>query len=48
VRARTLWRINRFQAVEENIFALGHSEPYANLKSAHPEIHAAMVQAGTS
>jgi len=34
-------------AVEENIFALGHSEPYANIKSAHPEIHAAMVQALT-
>jgi hypothetical protein len=40
-------RINRIQAVEENIFALGHSEPYANIKSAHPEIHAAMVQALT-
>ena len=41
-------RINRIQAVEENIFALGHSEPYANnMKSAHPEIHAAMVQALT-
>jgi hypothetical protein len=25
----------------------GHSEPYANIKSAHPEIHAAMVQALT-
>ena len=47
MRARTLWRINRIQAVEENIFALGHSEPYANIKSAHPEIHAAMVQALT-
>ena len=46
--AQDTWRINRIQAVEENIFALGHSEPYANLKSAHPEIHAAMVQAGTS
>jgi hypothetical protein len=40
-------RINRIQAVEENIFALGHSEPYANMTSAHPEIHAAMVQALT-
>jgi hypothetical protein len=47
VRARTLWRINRIQAVEENIFALGHSEPCANIKTAHPEIHAAMVQALT-
>ena len=47
VRAR-MRRINRIQAVEENIFALGHSEPYANnMKSAHPEIHAAMVQALT-
>jgi len=43
--AQDTWRINRIQAVEENIFALGHSEPYANIKSAHPEIHAAMVQA---
>ena len=46
--AQDCWRINRIQAVEENIFALGHSEPYANnMKSAHPEIHAAMVQALT-
>jgi hypothetical protein len=45
--AQDCWRINRIQAVEENIFALGHSEPYANIKSAHPEIHAAMVQALT-
>jgi hypothetical protein len=45
--ARDTWRINRIQAVEENIFALGHSGPYANIKSAHPEIHAAMVQALT-
>jgi hypothetical protein len=45
--AQDTWRINRIHAVEENIFALGHSEPYANIKSAHPEIHAAMVQALT-
>jgi len=45
--AQDTWRINRIQAVEENIFALGLSEPYANIKSAHPEIHAAMVQALT-
>ncbi len=45
--AQDTWRINRIQAVEENIFALGHSEPYANIKTAHPEIHAAMVQALT-
>jgi hypothetical protein len=45
--AQDSWRINRIHAVEENIFALGHSEPYANIKSAHPEIHAAMVQALT-
>ena len=47
MRARTLWRINRIQAVEENIFALGHSEPYAKIQTARPEIHAAMVQALT-
>ena len=46
--AQDTWRINRIHAVEENIFALGHSEPFANnMKSAHPEIHAAMVQALT-
>jgi hypothetical protein len=45
--AQDTWRINRVHAIEENIFALGHSEPYANIKSAHPEIHAAMVQALT-
>src|SRR5450755_393596 len=46
--AQDCWRINRIHAVEENIFALGHSEPFANnMKSAHPEIHAAMVQALT-
>jgi len=43
--AQDTWRINRLHAIEENIFALGHSEPYANIESAHPEIHAAMVQA---
>jgi hypothetical protein len=47
VRTRTLWRINRIHAIEENIFALGHSEPYAKIETAHPEIHAAMVQALT-
>ena len=45
--AQDTWRINRIHAVEENIFALGHSEPFANMESAHPEIHAAMVQALT-
>ena len=46
--AQDTWRINRIQAVEENIFALGHSEKFAsNMKTAHPEIHAAMVQALT-
>ena len=45
--AQDTWRINRIQAVEENIFALGHSEPYAKIQSAHPEIHAATVQALT-
>ena len=45
--AQDTWRINRIHAIEENIFALGHSEPYANIQSAHPEIHAASVQALT-
>ena len=45
--AQDTWRINRIHAVEDNIFALGHSEPYAKIDSSHPEIHAAMVQALT-
>jgi hypothetical protein len=45
--AQDTWRINRLHAIEENIFAAGHSEPFANIESAHPEIHAAMVQALT-
>ena len=45
--AQDTWRINRIHAIEENIFALGHSEPYAKIDTAHPEIHAAMVQALT-
>jgi cyclopropane fatty-acyl-phospholipid synthase-like methyltransferase len=45
--AQDTWRINRIHAVEENIFAAGHSEKFANIQSAHPEIHAAMVQALT-
>jgi len=43
--AQDTWRINRCHAIEENIFALAHSEPFANIESSHPEIHAAMVQA---
>ena len=43
--AQDTWRINRIHAIEENIFAAGHSEPFADIESAHPEIHAAMVQA---
>jgi hypothetical protein len=45
--AQDTWRINRIHAVEENIFALGHSEKFANMETSHPEIHAAMVQALT-
>ena len=45
--AQDTWRINRVHAIEENIFALGLSEPYAKMQTAHPEIHAAMVQALT-
>ncbi len=44
--AQDTWRINRLHAIEEN-FAAGHSEPFADIESAHPEIHAAMVQALT-
>src|ERR1700722_15651765 len=42
--AQDTWRINRVHAIEENIFALAHSEPFANIESSHPQIHAAMVQ----
>jgi len=35
--AQDTWRINRLHAIEENIFALGHSEPFAKIESAHPE-----------
>jgi hypothetical protein len=31
--AQDTWRINRIHAVEENIFALGHSEPYMQTSS---------------
>ncbi len=43
--AQDTWRINRCHAIEENMFALAHSEKFANIESSHPEIHASMVQA---
>ncbi len=41
------WRLNRLHAIEENIFAWGHSGPYANMQAEHPQIHHAMIQALT-
>ncbi len=43
--AQDTWRINRCHAIEENMFALAHSEKFADIESSHPEIHASMVQA---
>ena len=45
--AQSIWQIHRIHAIEENIFALGHSEKFPDMKTSHPEIHAAMVQALT-
>ncbi len=41
------WRLNRLHAIEENIFAWGHSGPYAHMQAEHPQIHHAMIQALT-
>ena len=43
--ARDAWRLNRFYAIEDNIYANGHYGPIANMRSEHPEIHAALVTA---
>jgi hypothetical protein len=41
------WRLNRLHAIEENIFAWGHSGPYKDMEAEHPQIHHAMIQALT-
>ena len=45
--AQDTWRINRVHAIEENIFALGHEAPFANLGTINPQVHTAFVQALT-
>jgi hypothetical protein len=39
------WRLNRLSAVEDNLFALGHSAHSDDIETAHPEIHAALTAA---
>jgi hypothetical protein len=39
------WRLNRMRAMEDNILALGHSSPAAEMETGHPEIHAALTAA---
>src|SRR5580698_10793270 len=34
------WRLNRISAIEDNIFALGHSAHSEDIETEHPEIHA--------
>jgi hypothetical protein len=45
--ATDLWRLNRGNAVEDNIYALGHEEHGANLTTDHPDVHAALTAART-
>jgi hypothetical protein len=39
------WRLNRLSAVEDNLFALGHSAHSDDIETEHPEIHAALTAA---
>jgi hypothetical protein len=39
------WRLNRISAVEDNLFALGHSAHSDDIEIEHPEIHAALTAA---
>ena len=39
------WRLNRISAVEDNLFALGHSAKSDEIETEHPEIHAALTAA---
>jgi hypothetical protein len=41
------WRLNRLQALEENIFAWAQSGPYVDIRADHPQIQHAMVQTQT-
>jgi hypothetical protein len=39
------WRLNRISAVEDNLFALGHSAKSDEIETEDPEIHAALTAA---
>ncbi len=39
------WRLNRISAVEDNLFALGHSAHSDDIETENPEIHAALTAA---
>jgi hypothetical protein len=41
------WRLNRLSAIEDNLFALGHSHNAGDIDAAHPQAHAALVAAHT-
>jgi hypothetical protein len=39
------WRLNRLSAIEDNLYALGHSAHSDDIETEHPEIHAALTAA---
>jgi hypothetical protein len=39
------WRLNRLSAIEDNLYALGHSAHSDEIETEHPEIHAALTAA---
>src|SRR5271154_3613344 len=39
------WRLNRLSAIEDNLFALGHSSKSDDIQTEDPEIHAALTAA---
>jgi hypothetical protein len=41
------WRLNRLSAIEDNLFALGHSDNSQEIAAEHPQAHAALVAAHT-
>ncbi len=41
------WRLNRARAIENNVLALGHSTPDADVIAENTQIHAALTQART-
>ncbi len=42
----TQWRLNRIRSIEESMLALGHFEPDGEIEAGHPQIHAALANAG--